>query len=41
MLSDEIIEKTNLSSAEVIKELTLLEIKGIIEALPGSRYKLS
>ena len=40
MLSDEIIEKTMLGAAEVIKTLTLLEIKGVIEALPGSRYKL-
>lgn len=39
-LSDDIIEKTSLNTATVLKALTLLEIKGLVSAFPGSRYSL-
>ena len=38
--ADEIVLKTNLSTAAVLTALTMLEIKGLAEALPGSRYRL-
>jgi len=38
--ADEIVLKTKLSTSTVLSILTMLEIKGLIEALPGSRYRL-
>ncbi len=40
MLTDEIVLKTNLATSNVLSALTMLEIKGFVEALPGSRYRL-
>lgn len=38
--ADEIVIKTNLSTSRVLTALTMLEVKGLIEALPGGRYRL-
>ena len=40
-LTDELVERTNLSTSAVLSALTMLEIKGFVKALPGSRYRLS
>ena len=37
---DEIVEKTSMQTSEVLSALTMLEIKGLVKLLPGSRYKL-
>ncbi len=41
MLSDDIADKTGLTTSQVISALTLLEIKGAVQALPGRRYRLN
>ena len=38
---DEIVEKTGFSTNEVLSALTMLEIKGLVKSLAGSRYKLN
>ena len=38
---DEIVEKTGFSTNEVLSALTMLEIKGLVQSLAGSRYKLN
>lgn len=40
VFADEIVLKTKLDTATVLTALTMLEVKGLIEALPGSRYRL-
>ena len=40
IFADEIVLKTKLDTATVLTALTMLEIKGLIDALPGSRYRL-
>ncbi len=40
IFADEIVLKTNLSTGAVLTALTMLEVKGLVEALPGSRYRL-
>ncbi len=40
IFADEIVLKTNLSTEAVLTALTMLEIKGLAVALPGSRYRL-
>jgi len=39
-LADEIVERSGLEPSKVLKALTKLEIKKLITALPGSRYRL-
>ena len=38
---DEIVEKTGMEINSVLSTLTMLEIKGLVKSLPGSRYKLN
>ena len=40
IFADEIVLKTKLDTATVLTALTMLEVRGLIEALPGSRYRL-
>ena len=39
-LKDDIIAQSGLPAAKVTAELTMLRIKGIVEQLPGNRFKL-
>ncbi len=41
MLADDIVERTGLTTSQVISALTMLEIKGAVQALPGRRYRLN
>lgn len=41
MVADQIMEVTGLPAQIVLSELTLLEVDGIIKALPGNRYALA
>ena len=38
---DDIIEKTGLAAAEVLSELTLLQIEGYVRQEPGKRFSLN
>ncbi len=40
LFADEIVLKTNLSTGAVLTALTMLEVRGLVESLPGSRYRL-
>lgn len=39
MLADEVAFRTKMDIAEVLRELTLLELDGVVERLPGQRFR--
>lgn len=41
LLADEIVSLTGLTAAQVISAMTMLEIKGAVQALAGRRYRLN
>lgn len=41
LLADDIVNATGLSAAQVISAMTMLEIKGAVQALAGRRYRLN
>ncbi len=40
LTTDEIVRKTELGISDVLTEMTMLEISGVVSALPGGRYML-
>ena len=41
LLADDVVSLTGLTAAQVISTMTMLEIKGAVQALAGRRYRLN